>query len=350
MTSDVRETKPTGRVLILTVGTGDNDRQEETLFRPLTLSMEKGKWDEFVLLPSAVTEKFARKLETRLRDWPIRIDPLPNAGMENDADACFAHFDSVLAKIMDAGHPAERIVADFTRGTKAMSAALVLAATRHGIPSLRYIHGERDSRGMVRTGQETLAELSTDRVTMRRRLDDAGKLMKEGAYAAVLQLLPDVDGSPFAARLTREEFREEISRLRKLAAFWSAWDRLDYKSAAKLAEKLAKDDQEALGDEVLIIKRLAEQPEQDDHDAMADWLRVVVRDLLANGRRRITHKQYEDALLRGYRVLELIGQFRLFDRGHDSARIEPDGPDGPKIRKLQRYTPPTELARIFCWH
>ena len=32
---------------------------------------------------------------------------------------------------------------------------------------------------------------------------------------------------------------------------------------------------------------------------------------------------FEDALLRGYRVLEIIGQFCLFDKGYDSASLDP---------------------------
>ena len=160
MTSDGRETKPTGRVLILTVGTGDIDRQEETLFRPLTLSMEKGKWDQVVLLPSAVTETFARKLENRLRDWPIRIDPLPGAGMENNADACFAHFDSVLAELRDAGHSAEMIVADFTRGTKSHERGTGSGRhqARNPKSSLYPWRAGQPRHGSY--GQETLAELS----------------------------------------------------------------------------------------------------------------------------------------------------------------------------------------------
>lgn len=337
MTSGDAESRTNPAALVLTVGTGNTDKLEETLFRPLTLSMKEGDWDEIVLLPSSVSEQFAQQLKDRFcsPDGPtINIDPLPEDSTENDADACFVHFDQALGKLQEEGCPAEKIVVDFTRGTKAMSAALVLAAVRHGVPTLRYINGARDNRGMVCAGHEKLGTLSTDRVTMRHRLDDAEKLMKEGAFAAVLQILPDVEGSSFAARLIREEFREEVSRLRSLAAFWSAWDRLDYSEAKHCAEKLTATDREALKDEIAIIRTLARKPERDKHVAMAKWLRDVAGDLLANGRRRIGQAQYEDALLRGYRVLELIGQFRLFDKEYDSACIDSDD---EKAKEFQKY-------------
>ena len=39
-------------------------------------------------------------------------------------------------------------------------------------------------------------------------------------------------------------------------------------------------------------------------------------------KRRIRHGQNEDALVRAYRLLELIGQARLFDHGLDSANLD----------------------------
>ena len=52
------------------------------------------------------------------------------------------------------GVRSDYVVADFTRGTKAMSAALVLAAVG-AVPLLRYVHGsERDERGAVLPGDE----------------------------------------------------------------------------------------------------------------------------------------------------------------------------------------------------
>ena len=324
--------KQKGDVLVLTIGTGDMDRLEETLFRPLEKSLGTGRWNEAVLLPSALTEANAQELRKRARDFPVWIEPLPEAGQENDADACFSHFDRMLNDLRVAGYAPERIVPDFTRGTKAMSAALVLASIGHGIPQLRYIYGDRDRRGMVLPDQENVGEVKTVRAMMRRRIDDARKLMDKGAYAAVMELLPDIDTSRSPSP-AQEEFRKDISRLRHLAAFWSAWDRLDYKEAALCAGKFDQDDAKGLDEMSRLVLALAHRPGQDDHPAMANWLRHVAGDLLANGRRRIVQHQFEDALLRAYRVLELIGQFRLFDHGHDSARIDPENHDVKKLRE-----------------
>ncbi|MCY4259121.1 MAG: TIGR02710 family CRISPR-associated CARF protein [Rhodobacteraceae bacterium] len=321
------------RALVLTVGTGNIDDLENTLFQPLEKSLNTGKWKEAVLLPSTMTANNARKFKDRMFGYSIRIDPLPEEGRENDADACFSHFDKVLSELETDGYRPEAIVPDFTRGTKAMSAALVLAAVRHKIPQLRYIHGVRDNRGMVIGGKEEIGHVMTERASMRRRIDDSLQLMTKGAFASVLAFLPEIENSGIAEALVPVEFRDEISRLRKLAAFWAAWDRLDYKEALTCSSKLNDEDHMALNREIASVECLAAGPIQDNHGDMAEWLRWVATDLLVNGRRRIAQHQFEDALLRAYRIVELIGQVRLFARGYDSARISPKDPCVEKFRQ-----------------
>ena len=317
---------PSAKVLVLTVGTGNVDRLEESLFQPLEKSLRDGNWKEAVLLPSTMTEANAEEFKDRMHDYSIQILPLPEDGQENDADACFIHFDRVLNTLLERGYEPSSITPDFTRGTKAMSAALVLAAVRHNIPTLRYIHGARDSRGMVLAGAEEVSEVATERATTRHRIDDARQLMCKGAFAAGSELLRDVHGS--------ESEINEIAYLQKLAAFWSAWDRLDYEDAKLCAAKLGAGTCRELEKEITCVGRLAEQPDQNQYAAIAEWLCWAATDLLANGRRRIRNEQFEDAILRAYRVLELIGQIRLFAKGYDSARINPGD---PKVKAFRRY-------------
>ncbi len=314
-----------GRLLVLTVGTGNTDQLETTLFRPLEKSVRDGDWAEVVLLPSSVTSDFARRFAASFPDLAFRIEALPEDGMENDADACFGHFDRVLGGRIRAGRDADSITADFTRGTKAMSAALVLAAVRRGVPRLRYIRGARDQRGMVQPGLEEIAEIRTALATGKRLLDEVRRLMRSGDFAAVPTLLPDTP------RLL-DELAKEGERLRRQAAFYGAWDRLDYARASSLADHL-EDESGDTAEAAAWVRRLAEAPERTDHQRMAERLRAVACDLLENGRRRIRDGLFEDSLVRAYRVRELIGQISLFDRGVDSASIDPGLSE---VRSLQR--------------
>jgi hypothetical protein len=54
-----------------------------------------------------------------------------------------------------------------------------------------------------------------------------------------------------------------------------------------------------------------------DNLGRAEHLRRLVADLLANGERRVRDQQYEEAVLRAYRIVELLGEARLFARGVD---------------------------------
>ncbi len=321
-----------GRVLVLTVGTGSRDDLEGTLIQPILKSVVRGDWTEVVLLPSQVTEAFAASIRQRLSDQPfrVRIKPLPESGAENDADRCFGHFDAVIGDLQARRLPAGSIAADFTRGTKAMSAALVLAAVGRGIPRLRYIGGGRDRRGMVRPGQEEVRELGTTYATGRRLLEEASGLLRHGDFAAVCQLLPDPDASNTLGVLRIPPMLAgESAALRRRAAFLAAWDRLDYGKAVQSSAELGAEDRER----VTWVRRLADRPKRADHAATARWLRAVACDLLQNGRRRIADGHFEDALVRAYRTRELLVQFLLFDRDVDTASLDPDLPELQRLQK-----------------
>ncbi len=64
----------------------------------------------------------------------------------------------------------------------------------------------------------------------------------------------------------------------------------------------------------------------------AERLAKLVVDLYANGQRRLRDTHLEDALLRAYRILELVGQMRLFQKGYDSARLPVGGEVVEKTR------------------
>lgn len=316
------------RALLLTVGTGDLERPEQSLLAPLRKSIVTGEWSRVVLLPSHVTEQLAAQLKAQVGgDW-LEIRPLPAAGQENNADACFAHFNQVIAWLREGGFAATAIVVDFTRGTKAMSAALVLAAIRHDLPTLRYITGERDGRGMVIAGTEQIFETSPAIATAQKTLDLALSLSFRGNFAGALALLPVDDAA--AAGWPAELGRLALA-LRPALEFYAAWDRLDYGSAANIRfrEDAPVADWRSLWPTaamVVWVADLAALVAAADHQAMAARLRRLACDLLANGERRIRDHHFEDAVLRAYRVLELIGQFRLFNRGLNSACLPADHP------------------------
>ncbi len=330
------------RVLVQTVGTGNIDDTLNTLITPMLESIEDGEWHRVVLLPSRISERWARQLRERVQDAAVDIFPLPKENQENNADECFKHFDHVFSRIIEQGFATDQIIADFTRGTKAMSAALVLAAVRRDIQTLRYVYGmERDKRGMVVPGSEIVGKFPTSLVSARRRLDLAIDLMRRGDFGAVATLIPDTE-NPFA-RLWPDDLRKEAEGLRIAAKCYGAWDRFDYKDALSKLRHLT-DTTAAVpaelrpGDAITAwIERLDREPERSEMPLYATWLRAVACDLLANAERRLRDRHMEDALIRAYRIVELVGQCRLFDQGYDSGKIPSHDPAIKQFRqKLEK--------------
>src|SRR5262249_19810031 len=117
---------------------------------------------------------------------------------------------------------------------KAMSAALVLAAVRHGLPRLRYIYGgQRDARGMAVPGTEVVAEFRTAQVSARQRLDEAARFFRRGNFPAALDLLP-VPGTAMAGYCPTD-LPAQAGFVRALAQFYAAWDRFDYRAAGAVS-------------------------------------------------------------------------------------------------------------------
>ncbi len=321
------------KVLVLTVGTGNADNLEETLYAPLIKSINTGgPWDRIILLPSQRTVREANEIKNRIAQLSVEIHPIPCEGKENDADASFAHFDSVLGKIIESDGVSPRdITLDFTRGTKAMSAALVLAGVARSIPLLRYIEGKRGKRGSVVAGSEIVKEVPTEVAKARQQINLAEHLMIQGNFEAVCTMHSEI--SLTLGKLPGQ-VRGRLDAYGYVAKIYAAWDRFDYRRAYELLSQHLKivyaagkfKPTRAMEE---WIGKLAKLPNQDSVEERAVYLRYLACDLLANAERRYRDGLFEDAGVRWYRLLELIGQARLFDYGLDSAKL-PENDDRVK--------------------
>ena len=177
----------------------------------------------------------------------------------------------------------------------------------------------------VIAGTEKVGTFDTWALSERKQLDHICSLLRHGRYAAVLDLVTPSD--------LQERDNPLVGAACPLAEFLGAWDRLDYQDAAETLKTLPRprvfppDLRKFLPDTEVKgwVRRLAKQPDRSKHTQFAAWLRLVVCDVLANGERRFHNGELEDALIRAYRVLEMLGQIRLFDRGLDpSALLESD--------------------------
>ncbi len=68
------DTQP--KTLILTIGMGNPSKLEETLYTPLSKSINSGEWDLIILLPSKETLVYAEELARRFPGKTFEIKEL----------------------------------------------------------------------------------------------------------------------------------------------------------------------------------------------------------------------------------------------------------------------------------
>lgn len=214
------------------------------------------------------------------------------------------------------------VVVDFTGGTKCMTAALA-AAARRWPGKFSYVGGPARNKagiGVVINGQEQVVQTDNPWNALGfQPVEEAIGLFNARQYAAAAQLLQSS-----LQRVSDPARKETLIALKLLMQGYDAWDRFQHNDALnthfRQCERRANNLREAFSGEeakkqvveaVLhsqdYLKRLcAESPKPGT---------LLIRDLVANARRRAEEGRYDDAVARLYRAVEAIAQARLWE-GH----------------------------------
>jgi len=218
-------------------------------------------------------------------------------------------------------HPSSEIIADFTGGTKAMSAALALIAGRWPC-HISYVGGTERTKhgvGVVVSGREQIlhAQNPADALGLV-VLDIALALLRNHAYAAAHTTL---QGS--LQRISEPTRKAELGAVTIYAGALVDWDRFQHKDALNKLRDLPKHHhnlEAAVGPirarEILgTAKRLQAHLEAVVEAGAGRPSRALILDLLANARRRLDEQRWDDATARLYRAIEATAQFHLANNG-----------------------------------
>jgi CRISPR-associated protein (TIGR02710 family) len=221
-----------------------------------------------------------------------------------------------------------RVVVDITGGTKSMSAALAIQASRW--PCIfSYVGGElrtKEGVGVVVSGTEKVVHQANPWDTLGyQAVEEFIVLFDQHAYRAAAQV-----ASETMKRVDRPDRKREFAVLERLAKALAAWDRFEHIDSKNLLAEVNKSANDlravlgpATGDRVLA-----------GADSLASHLgelcqatppsRHHVLDLLANAKRRKNEGRTDDAVARLYRAIEAISQVRLKEHyGIDSTEKVP---------------------------
>ncbi|MFB6264162.1 MAG: TIGR02710 family CRISPR-associated CARF protein [Bradymonadaceae bacterium] len=212
---------------------------------------------------------------------------------------------------------AEHAVADFTGGTKPMSAALYAAAYSADVPLLNYVTGERDDEGEVVGGTERTHQVRARRLSVRDTLREAHRLFRSGDYRAAYRRAESTSACPDMLLPYAGDARALLSVAGRAL---DAWSRFRFDEALDQFQRLG-DDQvvgaQFVGERFVTkhrrngiqrhLHRAREQQSDDDPSYVG-----LAADLANNADRAAERGAHDDAIARLYRAIEYLGQVQLW--------------------------------------
>jgi len=291
------------KAMIITVGTG------ETVAHGISSAIKHQNPNYIIFV---VTEESKRKTLSRILQGGIMQGKTYKEFVlkdENDVEEIRFETQSLIESLIRRRYESRDIVIDYTSGTKAMSAGVVLAGLDKKAGSLVYVSGKRDDNGRVISGTEKVISSEPNRIYAEGLFRKAVDLFNLCQFDGCLEIL--VKSKDLIAD---SEFQNKISLLEVLASAYSAWDKFDLdKAFSKINDNLP--DEELLA-QWGIKSRIKANKEFLYKEKENFFCEERIVDLLENARRRgDLEKKCDDAVARLYRLMEYIAQFKIAQKG-----------------------------------
>jgi len=269
----------------------------------------------------------------------------------DDFAGCYTLSRTLLSQLRDA-YPEGNIYADYTGGTKSMSAALVAAAMDTSGVTLSLVTGSRDNIVSVVNGTQALRAVQADIVIAGRLREAAGEAFRSYDYPTTISLLRDALRRPGLPN----DMSDELQCWLTLALALDRWDRFQHRDAWSLLYHYRR----CLTGLVCFLRAVMWSRSCAGVPFSCEGLEGIgktpkghgyelVDDLLLSADRRASREMYDEAVARLYRATELFAQIRLrreyrIDTGDvdlDSSKLPPDvvdwlrGVASPLRKKVQ---------------
>lgn len=206
-----------------------------------------------------------------------------------------------------AKHADAHLYADYTGGTKTMTAALVVAALEYNV-ELHAVIGRRTDLERVADGTEWGFPASVEQIQFEREMRQQLSAWRSFAYAQAGQGLSQL--RPPA----KIELKERFLLAKTLSDVFDAWDRFDHEKAWELLSACRNSVGARYADYFKTLTALTGNNEK--------RVPAMLQDLLLNAERRAAQGRFDDAVARIYRLIEWTAQWVLKrDCGVDTADL-----------------------------
>lgn len=193
-----------------------------------------------------------------------------------------------------------------------MSAALAMAAIDHGDIELYVVSGPRKDLIKVSSGTEMQRQVDWMPIQWMRQRHILEELFKSHDYVACIELIEALCGQSSASTATLKTLEGYLSICRG----FQAWEEFRHQEAYEYLKPLGK----VLGSELAFLSGIIDSYDkyklqvaaaQGEGEGCAVGIKPnlgIIYDILCNAERRLNRRQYDDAVGRVYRALELLAQ------------------------------------------
>jgi len=304
------------KALILTVGTGGDGVD---IVPPLVKSIQRTRLDRVCLLETGASSVNAGRIQAEC--GPETVVSVAKIEDPDDVEYVFRRALSELRRLRDEGFAPEEIGANYTSGTKPMSAGLALAGVAFGCDALDFVSGQRpEGGGVVIAGSERFREIPPVGILAQAEVRLGVELLRRLQFEAVRRLFPN--GVPILDVYDQRL----VTGLQRLADAYDAWDKFQHGGFIKRYHEadLSMSDLTPFRLSPRIAERVQAMHRHED-DRRPPLTEDHLADLWSNASRRILEGRHDDAVARLYRLTEMIAQFELQRKyGVMTASVEPE--------------------------
>ncbi len=266
----------------------------------------------------------------------------------DDLNSAYRVIYTTLKDLLDR-YPDARIIADYTGGTKTMSAALVLAGVNlknRGI-QLSLVKGARSNLVKVEDPDAAPSLVDTIEIRIDELIHTVQILFERYDYAAARELIESFYREESSRVSTG--IRQQLECLRYFFRgldYWdrfehiNAWNTLNYKSIREHIPELHTCLLRVIKSRAEIDEAFQEEVKDLTRRPIKTYHRYeLLADLVQNARRRYIQKRFDDAVARLYRALELAAQMLLKHRhGIDTSQV-------PELPETCKHILPDSVER-----
>ena len=211
----------------------------------------------------------------------------------DDLDECYSKIENIQADIQSRFPDAE-VIANFTGGTKVMSASLAFFGVMNPEWKLSLNIGKRKDIIKVTSGDVPVL-INKWKIFRKQKIVEAKNALQRYDYEAALHVFEE-----FLMQPLEREYQLQLQEWINVCKAFSCWDRYNHAAALELISDYGRH----YKDYILILKKLLKQDK--NHHGYE-----LVADLVNNAERKAAQGRYDDAVARLYRATELFGQIRL---------------------------------------